>query len=63
MHRSEQENVISHRKRNKVSTNWFVIDLGFANHDDRTDYTTAEAQNFVHGQAAGHPSQGKQILV
>jgi len=51
-----EKKTYSHRKRNKISTNWFVVDLGFANHDDRTDYTTAEAQNFVHGQATGHPA-------
>ncbi|MBX3257503.1 MAG: outer membrane beta-barrel protein [Chitinophagaceae bacterium] len=44
------------RRRNKVSTNWFVVDLGFANHDDRTNYASAEAQNFVHGQVSGHPA-------
>ncbi|MBX2923926.1 MAG: outer membrane beta-barrel protein [Chitinophagaceae bacterium] len=44
------------RRRNKVSTNWFVVDLGFANHNDRTNYASAEAQNFVHGQASGHPA-------
>ncbi|MGN6492592.1 MAG: outer membrane beta-barrel protein [Agriterribacter sp.] len=50
-------------RRKRVSTNWFVIDLGFANHNDRTDYATAEAQNFVHGQAAGHPAGKSDFTV
>ncbi len=27
------------RNNSKVSTNWFIFDLGFANYDDQTDYT------------------------
>jgi Outer membrane protein beta-barrel domain len=29
------------KKNSKVSTNWFVLDLGFSNYDDQTDYATA----------------------
>ena len=32
----------SNRKKNaKVSTNWGVLDIGFSNYDDKTDYATA----------------------
>jgi len=41
------------RWKNNVSTNWFIVDIGFANQDDKTNYNSAEAQNFVHGQTAG----------
>jgi hypothetical protein len=42
--------VVSHRNRNKntnLQTNWFIIDLGFANYNDNTNYASAEAQAFA----------------
>lgn len=42
--------------RKKVATNWLILDVGFANHDDRTNYASTEAQNFVHGQLPGEPA-------
>lgn len=44
--------VISNRKKNetsKVSTNWWIVDLGFANYNDNTDYASAAAQSFAPG--------------
>jgi hypothetical protein len=32
-----------------VSTNWFIFDLGFANYNDQTNYTSAAAQQFAPG--------------
>jgi hypothetical protein len=32
-----------------ISTNWIIVDLGFANYDDRTDYSSAGAQQFAPG--------------
>lgn len=29
------------KKRSNVSTNWWIMDLGFANYNDKTDYATA----------------------
>jgi hypothetical protein len=54
-----------HRSRwkNKVSTNWFVVDLGFANHNDKTNYGTAEAQSFVHGATLAHPADKSDFNV
>lgn len=49
--------------KNNVSTNWLVVDLGFANHDDRTNYSSAEAQSFVHGQTTGHPAAKSDFAV
>ncbi|MGI8950745.1 MAG: outer membrane beta-barrel protein [Chitinophagaceae bacterium] len=43
-------NIGPHRKhyRSNVSTNWFIFDLGFANYNDRTDYNSADAINYLH---------------
>jgi len=41
---------ISNRTRRKpqnINTNWFIVDLGFANVNDKTDYAAAAAQGFV----------------
>lgn len=35
-----------YRRRNNVSTNWFIFDLGFANYRDETNYTSAAAGPF-----------------
>ncbi|MBD0331610.1 MAG: outer membrane beta-barrel protein [Chitinophagaceae bacterium] len=43
---------ISNRHRRKltnVSTNWWIVDLGFADFHDETDYTSAAAQQFAPG--------------
>lgn len=42
--------------KNNVSTNWLVVDLGFLNHNDRTNYNLAEAQSFVHGATPADPA-------
>ena len=34
-------------KSTKISTNWWIFDLGFANVNDKTDYTNAETQSFL----------------
>jgi hypothetical protein len=46
-----QRTRIYHRthKPSAVSTNWFILDLGFANYDDKTNYSGAEAQAFAPG--------------
>ncbi len=43
-----------HRRHNnykpsKVSTNWLILDLGFTNYNDRTNYASASAQQFAPG--------------
>lgn len=45
-----REVVISNRRRNRltnVSTNWWIIDLGFANYKDETAYAAAQQSGFV----------------
>lgn len=41
--------VISNRKKNqsKVSTNWWIVDLGFANYSDNSNYTAANSSGFT----------------
>ncbi|MGE5518968.1 MAG: outer membrane beta-barrel protein [Candidatus Dadabacteria bacterium] len=46
------EVIINTKKKTKVSnpnisTNWWVVDLGFANVTDNTNYSTAQSQGFV----------------
>lgn len=48
--RNDNQNVtISNRrkKNSNVSTNWWIVDLGFANVDDKTNYAAAQASGFV----------------
>jgi len=35
------------KQRSKVSTNWWIVDLGFANYDDQTNYATANATGYL----------------
>jgi hypothetical protein len=35
------------KKPKKISTSWFVFDIGFAGYDDQTNYSSVEAQNFL----------------
>ena len=40
-------------KSSRIRTNWWIVDLGFANYSDKTDYTSAAMQNPVTGFAPG----------
>lgn len=44
-----------HRKKKsgRISTNWWIVDLGFTNYNDKTDYTSAAIQNPATGFAPG----------
>jgi len=39
-------------KRSTVNTNYFIVDLGFANYTDNIDYSSPEAMNFLHYDVA-----------
>ncbi|MFN2456832.1 MAG: outer membrane beta-barrel protein [Chitinophagaceae bacterium] len=44
--------IISNRERKKsgkLSTNWWIVDVGFATFSDNTDYSSAAAQQFAPG--------------
>ncbi len=48
----EEEVVISNKKKKKpsnISTNWGIVDIGFANLHDQTNYGSPEAQAFAPG--------------
>jgi hypothetical protein len=48
--------VISSRRRTRltnVSTNWWIVDLGFANYKDETNYAAAQQSGFVTGGITG----------
>src|SRR4051812_26711815 len=38
-------------KPSNLSTNWLIVDLGFANYSDKTNYGSAGAQAFAPGAA------------
>ncbi|PWT77238.1 MAG: hypothetical protein C5B59_04500 [Bacteroidetes bacterium] len=38
-----------HYEPSNISTNWVIIDLGFANYNDQTNYKSPEAQQFAPG--------------
>lgn len=45
-------------KPSKISTNWWIFDLGFANVNDKTNYAGAEAQGFLRSAGnAGKPGK------
>jgi hypothetical protein len=50
------------KKRKKVSTNWFVWDIGFSGYNDKTNYASSEAQNFLHNQGIIPASKGDYAL-
>ena len=52
--RNRRDSTVSmpHRNYNKpsnISTNWWILDLGFANYNDKTNYSSAAAQSFAPG--------------
>jgi len=52
--KENKEVIISNRKRrhnSNVTTNWVILDLGFSNVNDQTNYGSAEAQAFTPGFA------------
>jgi hypothetical protein len=41
------------QKPSRLNTNWWIVDLGFANYNDKTDYTSSAIQNPATGFAPG----------
>ncbi|MGC4100273.1 outer membrane beta-barrel protein [Ferruginibacter sp.] len=46
------------KKNSNVSTNWWILDLGFANYNDQTNYTTATADGYLKNRP-GYPGLDK----
>ena len=54
-HTEDREVIISNRRKSSsnISTNWFIVDLGFANWNDKTNYASAMQSGFVSPAIAG----------
>lgn len=57
-HSKGDKDVTIHSRRNtykpsNISTNWFIVDLGVNQFDDKTDYTSSSIQNTATGFAPG----------
>jgi len=48
-----------------ISTNWGIVDIGFANYEDKTDYSSTDAQAFAPGSTRDwfKVRQGKSVNV
>ena len=46
------------KQKSRISTNWLVVDLGFSNYDDRTDYGNT-GNYLVNNPAPGSPALSK----
>ena len=57
--RKEYHDENSH-KHKTISTNYLIFDLGFANYNDKTDYSSPEAQGFLHANG-GEPFQKSDL--
>ncbi len=54
--------VLKKKKPKKVSTNWLVYDIGFAGHNDNTNYASAAAQAFIRPAGSVPASKGDFAL-
>lgn len=54
--------VLKKKKPKKVSTNWFVYDIGFAGYNDNTNYASSAAQAFVKPSGIVPASKGDFAL-
>ena len=54
--------VLKKKKPKKVSTNWFVYDIGFAGYNDNTNYATSAAQAFIKPAGSVPASKGDFAL-
>lgn len=53
--RESRDVIISNKRRSNsnISTNWWIVDLGFANYKDETAYAAAQQSGFVSADIAG----------
>jgi hypothetical protein len=54
------ENKYHHKsyKRDNITTNWLIIDIGYSGYNDQTNYASAEAQDFLKFQNGKPASKG-----
>ncbi|MBS4043618.1 MAG: hypothetical protein KGZ59_07360 [Chitinophagaceae bacterium] len=53
----------SKRKQSNVSTSWWILDLGFANFRDQTNYTAAQAGNYFQTYKNGPVTENSMNLI
>lgn len=51
------------KHKSNLSTNWFIVDLGFANLRDNTVYGSPEANAYLHDNGNGHFTKGDMDLI
>jgi len=49
-------------KRDNITTNWLVFDVGYSGYNDKTDFSTQEAQDFLQFQNGVPASKGDYSL-
>ena len=47
------------KQAKRISTNWWIVDLGFANYDDQTNYVAANAGSYFGADRPGYPGLSK----
>ncbi len=47
------------RKKSRISTNWGIVDIGFSNYSDKTNYASATADGFLQNNRPGQPDLDK----
>lgn len=54
-HTEDREVIISNKRKSNanISTNWWIVDLGFANYNDETNYAAAQQSGFVSSDISG----------
>ncbi len=57
-----QSALANKKKIKKVSTNWLILDLGFSGYNDRTNYASTSAQQFLHNQGGVPATKGDYAL-
>ena len=45
-------------KRENITTNWLIMDLGYSGYNDQTNYAGTEAQNFLQNQQGNPATKG-----
>jgi hypothetical protein len=49
-------------KRENITTNWLIFDVGYSGYNDKTDFSTQEAQDFLQFQNGNPAIKGDYAL-
>lgn len=49
-------------KRDNITTNWLIFDIGYSGYDDKTNYASSEAQDFLKFQQGNPATKGDYSL-